>query len=91
MASFEDFLMNTPFTKEPPTTYRRKSLDFKIELSEYLLAHFHNDPRSSVKGGKAGKLDERSQQALLEEAKKIGIKGRHDMKTSELIDAIRNH
>ncbi|MGO1520168.1 MAG: DUF7218 family protein [Sphingobacterium sp.] len=54
-------------------------------------ARISNDPGSSVKGGKAGKLDERSKQALLEEAKKIGIKGRHDMKKSELIDAIRNH
>ncbi|MGO1520167.1 MAG: hypothetical protein ACTHWQ_01425 [Sphingobacterium sp.] len=40
-------MKNTPFIKEPPTTYRRKSPDFKKELSEYLLVHFHNDPEAN--------------------------------------------
>lgn len=60
-------------------------------MSKEKAARISNDPRSSVKGGKAEKLDERSKKDLLGQAKTLGIKGRHDMKKSELIDAIRNH
>ena len=54
-------------------------------------ARISNDPQSSKKGGKSNNLEQRDKKALLAEAKQIGIKGRHDMKKSELIHAIRNH
>lgn len=63
----------------------------KKGMSKEKAARISNDPQSSHKGGKSEKLDERSKKELLGEAKKIGIKGRHDMKKSDLIDAIRNH
>ena len=60
-------------------------------MSEEKAARISNDPQSSKKGGKSNRLEQRDKKALLAEAKKIGIKGRHDMKKSELIHAIRNH
>lgn len=60
-------------------------------MSKEKAARISNTPAAGRKGGKASDLDDRSKDQLLEEAKKIGIKGRHKMKKSELIDAIRNH
>lgn len=63
----------------------------KEGMSKEKAARISNDPNSSKKGGKASDLGDRSKTELLEEAKNIGIKGRHDMNKEELIDAIRNH
>ncbi len=60
-------------------------------MSKEKAARISNDPNSSKKGGKASDLDERSKIELLQEAKKIGISGRHKMTKDKLIDAIRNH
>lgn len=60
-------------------------------MSQEKAARIANTPDASRKGGKASKLDERTKQELLQEAKKIGITGRHKMRKEQLIDAIRNH
>lgn len=59
--------------------------------SKEKAARIANSPNASKKGGKSSPMDERTKVELLSEAKKIGIKGRHDMTKSELINAIRNH
>lgn len=59
--------------------------------SKEKAARIANSPNASKKGGKSSSMDERTKVELLSEAKKIGIKGRHDMTKSELINAIRNH
>lgn len=53
-------------------------------------ARIANTPDSGKKGGKASNLDDRTKTQLLEEAKKIGIKGRHQMTKEKLIAAIRH-
>lgn len=63
----------------------------KKGASKEKAARIANTPQSGKKGGKASGLEERTKKELLEEAKKIGIKNRHDMKKEQLIDAIRNH
>ncbi|MFE7086901.1 DUF7218 family protein [Sphingobacterium spiritivorum] len=60
-------------------------------MSKEKAARIANTPDASRKGGKSSNLDERKKSELLAEAKKIGIKGRHSMTKSKLIDAIRNH
>lgn len=60
-------------------------------MSKEKAARIANDPAASKKGGKASDLVDRTKQELLDEAKKIGIKGRHGMRKDELISAIRNH
>lgn len=60
-------------------------------MSKEKAARISNEPNASSKGGRSNKLEERNKKELLEQAKEIGIKGRHDMKKSELIDTIRNH
>lgn len=60
-------------------------------MSKEKSARIANTPNASKKGGKSSNLDERTKSELLEEAKKIGITGRHNMDKSTLIDAIRNH
>lgn len=59
--------------------------------SKEKAARIANSPKASKKGGKSADLDERTKAQLLDEAKKIGIKGRHDMNKDALINAIRNH
>lgn len=59
--------------------------------SKEKAARIANSPNASKHGGKASKLEDRTRVELLEEAKKIGIKGSHSMKKAEIIDAIRNH
>lgn len=63
----------------------------KEGASKEKAARIANTPNSGKKGGKASKLEERTKKELLENAKKIGIKNRHQMKKAELINAIRNH
>lgn len=60
-------------------------------MSKEKAARIANTPNAGKKGGKASRLDERTKEELLQEAKKIGITGRHKMHKSELVDAIRNH
>ncbi|MBD1421825.1 DUF7218 family protein [Sphingobacterium chuzhouense] len=60
-------------------------------MSKEKAARISNTPNASKKGGKADPLDDRTKEELLQEAKKIGITGRHKMNKSELINAIRNH
>lgn len=60
-------------------------------MSKEKAARIANTPNASKKGGKASSLGDRTKTQLLEEAKKIGIKGRHKMNKSELVGAIRNH
>jgi general stress protein YciG len=59
--------------------------------SKEKAARIANTPDAGQKGGKSSKLEERTKDELLEEAKKIGIKGRHAMNKDKLINAIRNH
>lgn len=60
-------------------------------MSKEKAARIANTPNASKKGGKARPLDERTKAELLEQAKTIGITGRHKMGKSELIKAIKNH
>lgn len=60
-------------------------------MSKEKAARISNTPNASKQGGKADPLDDRTKEELLQEAKKIGITGRHKMNKSELINAIRNH
>lgn len=53
-------------------------------------ARIANTPDSGEKGGKSPDLDQRNKTELLAEAKKIGIKGRHEMTKEKLIKAIRS-
>lgn len=59
--------------------------------SKEKAARIANSPQASKKGGQSSELEERNKTELLEQAKQIGITGRHDMNKSQLIDAIRNH
>jgi len=59
--------------------------------SKEKAARIANSPNASRRGGRASKLDERSKGELLEQAKNLGIIGRHKLRKQELIDAIRNH
>lgn len=59
--------------------------------SKEKAARIANTPNSSKKGGKSSPMEERSKTELLAEAKKIGIKGRHNMNKETLINAIRKH
>lgn len=60
-------------------------------MSKEKAARIANTPNSGKKGGKAEKMEERTKDQLVEEAKKIGIKGYSKMNKKELIDQIRNH
>lgn len=60
-------------------------------MSKEKAARIANTPNASRKGGKASNLDERTKSELLDQAKEIGITGRHKMKKDELVKAIRNH
>ncbi len=59
--------------------------------SKEKAARIANSPNASKKGGSSSPLEERTKKELLEEAKIIGITGRHDMNKTTLIHAIRNH
>ncbi len=54
-------------------------------------ARIANTPNASKKGGKSSPMEDRTKAELLDEAKKIGITGRHSMTKGALIQAIRNH
>lgn len=60
-------------------------------MSKEKSARIVNAPDASQNGGKSSKLEDRTKHELLEQAKKIGIVGRHRMNKQMLIDAIRNH
>lgn len=59
-------------------------------MSKSKAARIANTEDSGKKGGKAKKYEKRSKKDLLQEAKKIGIKGRNEMSKDELIKAMRN-
>ncbi|HMR17785.1 MAG TPA: Rho termination factor [Sphingobacterium sp.] len=59
--------------------------------SKEKAARIANTPDAGKKGGQSAKLEERTKAELLEQAKEIGIKGRHTMDKSSLIRAIREH
>lgn len=59
--------------------------------SKEKAARIANTPNASEKGGRSSKLEDRTKTELLEQAKVIGITGRHSMNKAALIDAIRNH
>ena len=81
-----------PRTKTPqikkPDTY--EALRDKGESKEK-AARIANAQAAGTVNHRSNKLDERSKDDLLSEAKEIGIKGRHKMTKSELIKEIRNH
>ena len=54
-------------------------------------ARIANTPDSGKKGGKSKKYEERTKEELYQQAKKIGIEGRSNMKKDELINALRHH
>lgn len=59
-------------------------------MSKGKAARIANTPNASHKGGKASDLEDRTKQQLVDEAKKIGVKGYSSMKKAQLIDAIRD-
>jgi len=59
--------------------------------SKEKAARIANSPGASKRGGQASKLTERSKAELLDQAKLIGISGRHRMRKDELIHAIKHH
>lgn len=59
--------------------------------SKEKAARIANSPGAGRRGGKSDKLEERTREELIAQAKTIGIKGRHQMRKKALIDAIRNH
>ena len=81
-----------PRTKTPqikkPDTY--EALRDKGESKEK-AARIANAQAAGTFDHRSNKLEERSKDDLLSEAKEIGIKGRHKMTKSELIKEIRNH
>ena len=54
-------------------------------------ARIANTKDAGEQGGKAKPYEDRSKQALYQQAKKIGIDGRSKMNKQELIDALRSH
>ncbi|MFC3199025.1 Rho termination factor N-terminal domain-containing protein [Parapedobacter deserti] len=60
-------------------------------MSKEKAARIANTSDAGKKGGKAGKLDGRTKEELIQDAKKIGIKGYSKMRKKDLIDRIRNH
>jgi len=60
-------------------------------MSKEKAARIANTPNAGKKGGKASKMEERTKEELVKDAKKIGIKGYSKMNKGELIDKIRNH
>ncbi|WP_026449497.1 DUF7218 family protein [Aequorivita capsosiphonis] len=59
-------------------------------MSKEKAARIANTKNASKKGGEAKKYEDRSKQNLMEEAKKVGIKGRSSMDKKELIKALRS-
>ena len=47
--------------------------------------------QASKKGGKSGSYEDRSEDDLMQQARKVGIEGRSKMSKSELASALRNH
>ncbi|GGH02253.1 hypothetical protein GCM10007415_43040 [Parapedobacter pyrenivorans] len=60
-------------------------------MSKEKAARIANTPNAGKKGGKASKMEERTKEELVKDAKKIGIKGYSKMNKGELSDKIRNH
>lgn len=60
-------------------------------MSKEKAARIANTPNAGKKGGKADKLDDRTKGDLIQQAKKIGIKGYSKMNKQELVNNIRNH
>lgn len=59
-------------------------------MSKEKAARIANTSNSGKKGGKAKKYEDRTKKDLLEQARKVGIKGRSSMDKDELIKALRN-
>ncbi len=59
-------------------------------MSKGKAARIANTPNASSKGGKASDLEDRNKQELVNQAKKIGVKGYSRMGKPQLVDAIRN-
>jgi hypothetical protein len=59
--------------------------------SKQKAARIANTGKSaSRRGGKAGKYEDWSKEALMKKAKQVGIEGRSRMNKGELVDALRN-
>lgn len=43
------------------------------------------------RGGESGRYEDRTKDELLQQARKVGIKGRSKMSKSDLVNALRNH
>lgn len=54
-------------------------------------ARISNTEDSGKKGGSAASFEERTKEALYEQAKELNIEGRSKMDKQELIAALRNH
>lgn len=68
----------------------KKYEDLRDEgMSKEKAARIANTKNASKKGGKSKKYEDRTKKDLMEEAKKIGIKGRSKMDKKELIKALR--
>lgn len=59
-------------------------------MSKGKAARIANTKNASEKGGKAKKYEDRTKKDLMEEAKKVGIKGRSSMDKDDLINALRD-
>lgn len=60
-------------------------------MSKEKAARIANTPKASKKGGAASKLEERTKDELVKEAKKIGIEGYSRLNKKQLIGKIRHH
>lgn len=60
-------------------------------MSKEKAARIANTPNAAKTGGKASKMEERTKDELIKEAKKIGLKGYSTMNKGQLIEKIRNH
>jgi hypothetical protein len=59
--------------------------------SKQKAARIANTGKSaSRRGGKAGKYEDWSKEALMKKAKQVGIEGRSRMNKGELVEAVRN-
>lgn len=59
-------------------------------MSKQKAARIANSPNASKHGGEAKNMEERSKQELMEQAKKIGLKGRSSMTKTQLVEALRH-
>lgn len=97
MITLQDYFWLEPNTKimakdhGPQIKDDKKYEDLRDEgMSKEKAARIANTKNASKKGGEAKQYEDRTKADLMNEAKKVGIKGRSSMDKKELIHALRN-